>query len=811
MTALAQDIKYTLRLLAKNPGFTAIAVIVLALGIGANTAIFSVVDAVVLQPLPIHQPGRVVAVHDQFTQLGLPSIGVSAPDFVDISRMTDIFANTAAITNQNFDLTGAGQPEHLVGFRVSGGYFPLVGVKPILGRWFLPSEDKPGASHVAVITENLWQGAFGSDPKLIGKSITLDGENYTVVGVMPSSFQLPYMAPDLWTPLALTPAQLDPVKERDHQWLSMAGRLRPGVTVAQAQTAMNGMARRLMREYPNYFPPRIGYGIKVVQLKPDLIGSTGKFLFVLLAAVGFVLLIACANVANLMLTRASARSREIAVRAALGASRLRIVRQLLTESVLLALAGGAIGLWLAVWGVQLLKSIGPANVPRLSHADMNGWVLLFTAGIALATGILFGLAPALQSSKTSLHESLKESGRSSSGSMARQRVRSLLVIGEVAFTLVLLAGGVLMIKSFVHLLNVNPGFDPNNVLTMQITLSGNQYAKPSQITGFYRALLERVSRLPGVKAAGAVDVLPFSNFGNSGSFSIEGEPASRGEILPHADTRRVMPGLFSTLRIPLRRGRLFTEADTASAPHVALIDDVLAKEYWPNQDPIGHRVAMLSSSAPEWYTVVGIVGNVRNRGFSAPRKGVLYFPLAQWPKVHMSLVVRTASDPMALAGAVRQAVRSIDRQEPVYDVKTMEGYVSESVSNQRLSVFLLAMFAGLALVLASVGIYGVISFSVSQRTHEIGIRMALGAQPGDVLRMVLGQGIILALAGVGIGIVAALGLTRFMASVLFGVKPTDLGTFAIVVPILIGVSLLASYIPARRAMKVDPLVALRYE
>ncbi|MGH9435346.1 MAG: ABC transporter permease, partial [Terriglobia bacterium] len=550
MAALIQDVKFALRLLAKNPGFTAIAVIVLALGIGANTAIFSVVDGVVLRPLPIHQPGRVVAVHEQFTQLGLPRIGVSAPDFADISRMKDIFANTAAISDQNFDLTGAGQPEHLVGFRVSSGYFPLVGVKPILGRWFLPSEDKPGASHVVVITENLWEGAFGSDPKLIGKSIALDGENYTVVGVMPSSFQLPNTAPDLWTPLALTPAQLDPVKERDHQWLSMAARLRPGVTMTQAQTAMNSMARRLMREYPNYFPAHIGYGIKVVQLLPDLIGSTGKFLFVLLAAVGFVLLIACANVANLMLARASARSREMAVRAALGASRFRIVRQLLTESVLLALAGGALGVWLAVWGVDLLKRIGPANVPRLDQVDINGWVLLFTAAIALATGILFGLAPALQTSKISLHDSLKESGRSSSGSMARQRVRGLLVVGEVALTLVLLVGGVLMIKSFAHLLNVNPGFDPHNVLTMQLTLSDTQYTKPSQTAGFYHALLERVSRLPGVQAAGAVDVLPFSNFGNSGSFFIDGEPAGTGVILPHADVRRVMPGFFRTMNIP---------------------------------------------------------------------------------------------------------------------------------------------------------------------------------------------------------------------------------------------------------------------
>ncbi|MGH9343450.1 MAG: FtsX-like permease family protein, partial [Terriglobia bacterium] len=429
-----------------------------------------------------------------------------------------------------------------------------------------------------------------------------------------------------------------------------------------------------------------------------------------------------------------------------------------------------------------------------------------------ATGILFGLAPALQASQTSLHESLKEGGRVSSEGVARQRVRSLLVIGEVALTLVLLVGGVLMIKSFVHLLDVNPGFDPHNVLTMQTTLSDTQYAKPPQTAAFYHALLERVSRLPGVKAAGAVDVLPFNNFGNSGSFFIEGKPTGPGEILPHADTRRVMPGLFSALRIPLRRGRVFTEADTASAPRVALIDDVLAREYWPKQDPIGHRVAMASPSPEsEWCTVVGIVGNVRNRGFSAPRKGVLYFPLAQVPKFHMSLVIRTASDPMALAGAVRQAVRSIDKQQPVYDVKTMEEYVSESVSNQRMAVFLLAAFAGLALILASVGIYGVISFSVSQRTHEIGIRMALGAQQADILRLVVGQGAILALVGVGVGIVAALGLTRLMANVLFGVKPGDPGTFLIVAPILVAVSLLASYIPARRAMKVDPLVALRYE
>lgn len=810
MGTILQDLRFGWRMLARNPGFTAVAIIALALGIGANTAIFSVVNAVVLRPLPIHQPGRVVAIHDHFTQIGLPSIGVSAPDFADISKRKDIFESTAVLSAHSFNLIGSGQPERLEGFQVSGQFFPLMGVKPILGRWFLPSEDKPGASHVAIISEGLWKGAFGSDAKLIGKSIALDGENYTVVGIMPASFRLPNMTPDVWTPLALTPAQLDPVKERDHQWLTMLARLRPSVTIAQAQTAMNGIAHRLMREYPNYFPAHIGYGIKVVQLLPDLIGNTGKFLFVLLAAVGFVLLIACANVANLMLARASARSREIAVRVALGAGRLRIMRQLLTESVLLALIGGALGLLIAVWGVDLLKTIGPKNVPRLNKADLDGVVLAFTAAVALLTGILFGLAPAFEASRSNLHETLKEGGRSGSASAGRQRIRSLLVIGEVALTLVLLVGGVLMIKSFAHLLDVNPGFDAHNVLTMQLALSPTQYSKPPQITGFYDALLDRVSHLPGVEAAGAVDVLPFSDRGNSGTFFIEGEPMRSGAIYPHADVRRVMPGFFRTLRVPLERGRIFTEADTASAPHVAIIDDVLAKTYWPKQNPIGHRVRMYSET-PEWYTVVGIVGNVRNRGFSAPRKGVLYFPLAQRPKQHMSLVIRTASSPESVADAVRQAVASIDPQQPVYDVKTMEQYVSESVSDQRLAVFLLAVFAGLALILAAVGIYGVISYSVSQRTHEIGIRMALGAQRRDILQMVLRQGLWLALLGAGAGILAALGLTRLMASILYGVKPSDPFTFVMVSLVLIAVALAACYIPARRAAKVDPMTALRYE
>jgi predicted permease len=803
MSTLLQDLRFGWRQLINDPGFTAIAVIALALGIGANTAIFSVVNAVILKPLPIHQPSRVVAIHLQFTKLGLPSIPVSAPDFVDLSRRKDIFANTAVLAGDSFDLLRSGRPERLFGLEVSSGFFPLMGVKPLLGRWLSPSEDRAGANHVVVISEGLWKRVFGSDPKLIGKSITMDGQDYTVVGVIPSSFQLPQLETDLWTPLALTPAQLDPAKEHDNQWLYMLARLEPGVTTAQAQAAVNVVSRRFMKKYS--IPPTVGYGISVVPLLADLTGDTGKFLFVLLAAVGLVLLIACANVANLTLARASTRSREMAVRAALGANRLRIMRQLLTESSMLALLGGLLGLWLAVWGIDLLKSIGAGNVPRLDQAGIDGPVLGFAAAVAVLTGILFGLAPAFQSSTVNLQESLKEGGRSGSAGAARQRLRSLLVIGEVALTLVLLAGSALMVKSLINLLDVNPGFDPHNVLTMQISLPSQRYSKQSQITNFYKSVLGRVSRLPGVRAAGAVQILPFSGTLNAGDLKVKGR-AYRPAETPHPIFSAAMPGYFRAMRIPALQGRVFSASDLSeSAPRVAIVDEALAKIAWPQSDPIGQRV---SFSNEGWFTVVGVVGSVKVRGFTLPQKGTLYFPR---PTSYMSLVIRSASARLPMVQAVRQAVASVDSQQPIFGIETMEQYISGSVSDQRLAAFLLGMFALLALVLAAIGVYGVISYSVTQRTHEIGIRIALGASRRDVLRLVLGRSLTLALVGIGIGVAAALGLTRLMTSLLYEVKPADPATYVAVSVVLVAVALAASYLPARRAMKVDPVEALRWE
>ncbi|MBI3667917.1 MAG: ABC transporter permease, partial [Acidobacteria bacterium] len=577
------------------------------------------------------------------------------------------------------------------------------------------------------------------------------------------------------------------------------------------RAAMKITAMRFQEIYPNNFPLNSGWGIQAVPLFEELVGETKKPLLVLLAAVAFVLLIACVNVANLMLARASARYKEIAIRAALGAGRLRLVRQLLTESVLLSLVGGILGLLLARWGIEALRLLGPKNLPRLSDVGIDGWVLGFTLAISLLAGILFGLTPAWLTSRADLHESLKEGGRSATIGFHRQRTRGLLVVSEVALALMLLVASGLMIRSFLRLGQVNPGFDPQNVLTMQLALPSSKYAKSPQMAAFFQTLVERVSSLPGVESAGAVSDLPFSGSGGSASFDIEGHPVPPGEPGPHADIRVITPHYFRAMRVPLLQGRAFSDQDGASAPKTAVIDDVLVKTYWPNEDPLGKRVTFDNPQNGPWLTVVGIVGNVKHRELDSAPKGVLYLSHPQSPPPNMALVVRAASDPAAMAPAVRDEVRSVDQDQPVYDVKTMERWMAESVGARRFAVLLLALFAGVALLLAAVGIYGVMSYSVTQRTHEIGIRMALGARRGDVLLQFVGDALRMALLGVGIGLLGALAVSRLLQSLLFGITARDPWTFAAVTALLAAVAVAASVIPARRATRVDPIVALRYE
>jgi putative ABC transport system permease protein len=809
-----KDVRYTLRILRSHLGFTTVAVIALALGIGANTAIFSVVNGVLLRPLPIADPDRVVVVHERFTAIGLPSIGVSAPDFVDIGALKDVFESTAVVSGDNYNLTGADKPERLNGVTVTSEFFQLLGVKPILGRWLLPEEDKPGANRSIVLAHGVWKRLFASDPNIIGKQVSLNGQNFAVVGVMPASFIIPFARTDLWTPLALTQSQMDPVAERGHQWLFMLARLKPGVSVEKGQSALNILAKRNAEKYPNNFPAQIGWGIFITPILQDIVGNTERALAVLLAAVGLVLLIACANVANLMLARASSRYREIAIRTALGAGRMRIIRQLLTECVILALIGGGLGLLFAVWGVDALRRLGPTNLPRLADITIDGWVLGFTFAVSCVAGLLFGLAPALQSARSNVHESLKEGGRGgATAGTHRQRIRGLLVVSEVALAMVLLVAAGLLIRSFTRLIEVHPGFDPHNVLTMQLSLPQSKYAKAPQVAAFYQQLLERIASLPGVEAAGATSGLPLSGSGqSSGSFTIQGRVPTKGDPAPHADQRIIAPDYFRAMHIPLLRGRYISDSDGASAPQVVVIDDVLAKTYWPGQDPLGRKVTQNDPQKGPFQTVVGIVANVQHRALDVAPKGVMYYPHAQSVAANMmSLVVRTRGEPTTLAAAIRGEVQAIDPNQPVYEIKTMDQYLTESVAANRFSVQLLALFAGVALVLAAVGIYGVMSYSVTQKTHEIGIRMALGARQADVLREVVGKGMSLVLAGVGAGLVCAAIVTRLMSSLLFGVSATDPLTFAAVAIVLSAVAMLACYVPARRATRVDPVVALRYE
>ncbi len=812
METLLKDLRYGLRSLLKQPGFTVIAVITLALGIGANTAMFSVINAVLLRPLPYQDPSRLVTIWEESPERGLYQLPISYANYRDWIDQNRVFEQISAYTFTNLNLTGAGEPARLSTVRTSASLFSLIGATPQLGRTFLTEEDKEGGNRVVILGHGLWQSRFGSDASIVGKSLTLNNQSYTVVGVMSPNFQFPvgfgYLGrvlndpTDLYVPIAATGTEAS----RGNYSFFALGRLKPGVTIDQARAEMTTIERRLEQQYPD---SNTGIGISLIPTQEQTVKEIRPALLVLLVAVAFMLLIACANIANLLLARAASRQKEIAIRTALGASRLRVLRLLLAESLMLSLAGGLLGLLLAFWGTDALMALTPDNIPRLNEVGVDARVFGFTLAVSLVTGIFFGLIPAIHASKPDLNEALKEGSRGAMGSSAGKRTRSILVAVEVALSLVLLIGAGLMIKSFARLQQVNLGFNPDKVLAVTLTLSQSRYPEAREQAAFFQETLDRLQSLPGVQSAGATTALPLTLELSGSDFRIEGhpEPEAGKEMLIH--TRSVSPGYFGTLGISLLKGRDFSDRDNSDAPKTAIINNELARTYFSNEDPLGKRVTF--DDGQSWISIVGVIGDVKQLGLDESAKPEVYFPYLQVSEPSMSLVVRTGSDPLTLAAAVKNQIQTIDKDLPIDEAKTMEQLLAESVSGRRFNMLLLSVFALVALVLAVVGIYGVMSYTVTQRTHEIGIRVAIGAQPRDVFRMVIGQGMMLAMIGVAFGLVGAFGLTRLMTSMLFGVEPTDPATFIGIAVLLIGVALAACYIPGRRATKVDPLVALRYE
>ncbi len=802
MRSLLGDMRYGFRLLRKRPAFSLIAVLALALGIGANTAIFSVVDAVLLRPLPYADSGRLVALWERSPQLEDGSVAYL--NFLDWKAQSRVFESLAARQGANFNLTGQEEPERLNGANVSAEFFPLLGVQPLLGRVFRADEDRSGAKKVAVISYGLWQRRFHGDEGILGRAIDLDGAPFTVIGVLPAKFRDPAYAErvDVYAAIGRDADRLQ--NRGNHPGIYVVGRLKPGETLAQARAEMDLIAQRLERQYP---ATNSGRRVAVQLLQDRLVRDLRTALLVVLAAVGFVLLIGCANVANLLLARAAERQPEIALRAALGAGRWQLFRQLLAESLVLALAGGACGLLLGWWGMRGLLAVAPEDLPRFSEAAMNLRVLGFTLGLSLATGLVFGSVPAWQSAWGSLHDVLKESGRRVSGDLRRNRIRGLLVVGEVALSLVLLIGAGLMLRSFARVLAASPGFRAERVLTLQIDLPGTKYQKPDQWIQFFQQVLGRTRNLPGVLSAATILPVPVGGFGWQTGMRIEGREYPTPHDSDLTDIAYVTPDYFQTMGIPLRRGRVFTEQDREGALPVAVIDEKLARTYFPDADPMGKRLAI---GGKNWQ-IVGVVGHVKNYGVDQESRVETYLPFYQSPRPAMSLVVRTTMDPAQLAGPIRGEVRQVDPNQAVSDVRTMERLVADSVAPKRISALLLGIFAAIAVLLAAVGLYGVISYTVAQRTREIGIRMALGAGGGDVLAMVVKQALALGGLGMAIGLGGAALLTRAMKGLLFGISAVDPLTFAAVPAALALVVLAACYLPARRATRIDPVTALRYE
>jgi putative ABC transport system permease protein len=818
MGTILQDLRYGARMLVKNPGFALVAVFTLALGIGANTAIFSVVNSILLRPLAYPEPQQLVILNHNYPKLDLKA-SVSAVGYTHYRERAQSFEYVLAASPWPANLTGAGDPERLAGMAVSANFFQTLGVEPRLGRGFTAEENQPGRNRVVVLTDGLWRRRFGGDPGIVNKTVTLNGENHTVVGVTPPGFQFGReigQVFDLFAPIAFTPDQLQAARWRNES-LFVVARLKDGVSVRQAQAEMDAVAANVRQTYfggGDAADPQ-SWGLLLTPLAEVIVGDIRPALYVLLGAVGFVLLIACANVANLLLARASVRQKEIAVRTALGAGRGRVIRQLLTESLLLAVAGGVLGLLLAYWGVDALLALHRDLIPRSHEVGIDRTVLGFTLGVSVLTGLVFGLVPALQLSRTDLHETLKEGGRAG-GVHARAGFRNALVVFEVAVALVLLVGAGLLVKSFLRLQEVNPGFRPQNLLVMQVSLPPAKYREPAQSDAFFNRALENIRRLPGVESAGLSTSVPMSGQNSSGSFQIEGRQVPPGQMAPWGNRWLTNATYFQTMNIPLVKGRYFDERDNRDAAGVAIIDETAARKFWPDEDPVGKRITFQRDPQgnPVWREVVGVVGHVKHRGLEGESPVQYYVPYnnqAPFTVGNMYVVVRTAAEPASSAGAVRTAIQAADKEMPVFRVTTMERLVSDSMAQRRFALLLFGVFAAVALLLAAVGLYGLMSYTVTQRTHEIGIRMALGARGGDVLKMVVRQGMTLAGVGLGLGLVAAFGLTRLMKTLLFGVRATDPLTFVLIAALLTTIALLACWIPARRATQVEPMIALRGE
>lgn len=809
MNLLLQDIRFGFRMLAKNPVVTLIAVLALTLGIGANTAIFSVVHAVILGSLPYPNADQIAVVWEKRPQDDQNTINIG--NFVDWKSQNTVFSDMAAFFDYRSNLISDGPPEEVPSQLATPSLFSLLGVNPILGRTFVAEDAAEGAPRVVVLSYGLWQRRFGGDQGIIGRKITLNSNPVTVIGVMPRDFEWHVRKAsrtrkpaELWAPWRFQPGMI----ERQGRFAMSVARLKPGVSYGQAQSEMDTIAARLQQQYPEF---NANTGINVVPVRTQFSGDLRKPLMILLGAVAFVLLIACANVANLLLARATARKKEIAVRVGLGASRGRIVRQLLTESLLLAVIGGGLGLLVAVWGTRALMAIGPPSLASLRDVGVNIPVLLFTLAVALLTGIVFGLVPAFEALRFNFNDSLKEGGKNIGGSVGSQRFRNAFVVTQVSLALLLLVGAGLLLKSFNRLQSVDPGFNPRNLLTLRVSLPLQKYGSDEKAVGFFKNLLDEVRAIPGVEAAGAIDTLPFTAQHSGTLLEIEGEPKRPAGQELGTGVAVTDPHYFEAMQIPLKRGRLYTEQEGMEMRHVVVVNEEFARTNFPGQDPIGKRVVIYMKDENVPSEIIGIVGDSKHMGLDIRPEPMSYWPHAELVYSQMTLAIRTRSDAAGFAPAVRQIVSKLDPDQPVSDVATMENLLAVSISRSKFNTTLLSIFALVALVMAVVGTYGVMSYTVTQRTHEIGVRMALGAQNSDVMGLIVKRGVLLGLIGVVVGVVAAVGLTRLMATLLFEVEPTDASVFATVALGSFLITLLACFIPARRATKVDPLKALRYE